>query len=125
MPRRLDPKKGLPGLFAPGRPKAADIEFLVQAKDAATAQVTPPRPRARPKKPVAVEVAPAPIALAPSPPPTPLPTPPPPRIPDYLLLAPPFRAVPTLRREPDPIRLVEIPSFVHCGVSWIVSLCRG
>ena len=159
MPRRLDPKKGLPGLFAPGRPKTADMELFVdargsaprspsvQAKDAAVAQEsraperrelatergrarpptgsgataleTPPRPRARPRKLAAVTPAPAPPAPAPCllPEPTPLP--------DYLLLAPPFRAVPALRTEPEPVRLAEVPSFIRCGMSWIVSLCRS
>ncbi len=129
MPRRLDPKKGLPGLFAPGRPKTADMELFVDArgsaprspsvpaKDAAVAEATPPRPRVRPKKPAAVTPAPASPVACLVPEPTPLP--------DYLLLAPPFRAVPALRPEPEPIRLAEVPSFLRCGMSWLVSLCRG
>ena len=38
MPRRLDPAKGLPGLFARGRAKGEELSFLVQA---------PPAPKAR------------------------------------------------------------------------------
>ena len=130
MPRRLDPRKGLPGLFTPGRPKAADMSFFVDArapgspvvppKDGAVAEETPPRPRVRPKK--TAPIAPMPVTPAPL---TPVPSVVAQPTPDYLLLAPPFRAVPWLRPEPEPVRLAEIPSFVRCGVSWIISLCRS
>jgi hypothetical protein len=108
MPRRLDPKKGLPGLFAPGRPKAAEMSFLVEA--------TPPRPRKRAPK---AEPAPAPIA-----PPTPVPAAAPLPIPDYIALAPAFRAVPMLPPEPVPIRLSEIPALLSCALGWALSAFR-
>ena len=110
MPRRLDPKKGLPGLFAPGRPKAAEMAFLVEAPRApASAVETPPTPRKR--KPRAVE------ALAPARQPVA-------EVPDYIRNAPPFHAVRTLPAEREPLRLAEIPGFVACSVSWIVSALR-
>ena len=99
MPRRLDPTKGLPGLFAPGRPKAQEMSFLVAEK--------PVRPK-RTRK-AAVEPVPDPVS-APAP------------VPDYILSAPPFRAVPTLAPRPEPLRLAEIPGLVSCAVGWIASL---
>jgi hypothetical protein len=102
MPRRLDPKKGLPGLFAPGRPKTQEMAFLVKEKPPARA------PRARAARPVPV---PAP-ASAPSP------------VPDYIRLAPPFRAVP-VRQARDPLTLQEIPSLLACALDWLGSAFRN
>jgi len=106
MPRRLDPRKGLPGLFAPGSPKAADMAFLVQGGVSGTAEETPPKAKSRPK---ARKLPPPRSKSAEAP------------LPDYLRLAPPFRAVPTLKPEPEPIRLAEIPSFISCAVGWLAS----
>ncbi|HZU98368.1 MAG TPA: hypothetical protein VFF73_16800 [Planctomycetota bacterium] len=99
MPRRLDPTKGLPGLFAPGRPKTQEMSFLVAEK--------PARPK-RTRKAVVEPPVPAPVP-----------------VPDYILLAPPFRAVPVAPPRPEPLRLGEIPALVSCAVGWIASLLRS
>ena len=123
MPRRLDPKKGLPGLFAPGRPKAADMAFLVEE--------TPPKPSPRPRKTVRPERGPEgpeskgvpavstpPPAPPATPPPPPAPRPAPPPLPAWATSAPqpPFT--------PPPLSIFEIPSLVRCAAEWIFSAVR-
>ncbi len=115
MPRRLDPKKGLPGLFSPGRPKAAEMTFLVDAPP-------PPRRARKPVSPVVIAPAPTPVAIVPEPVPvTIVPEP----VPAYIALAPAFRAVPVLAPEPERLRLAEVPALVRCVVGWVASLVRA
>jgi hypothetical protein len=118
MPRRLDPRNGLPGLFAPGRPKAADMAFLVEAP-AASAVESPPAARKRPPRkakaaplPAAPEDVLAAPAVAPA---SPAP------LPDHLRLAPAFRSVPLAPPSPEPLRLAEVPGLLACAASWLAS----
>ena len=105
MPRRLDPKKGMPGLFAPGRPKAKEMQFLVEAPKAGAAVETPPRPAPRP--------SPAPAKRGAATP-----------VPDYIKLAPPHRAVPVLPEPPAPLALRELPGLIGCAAGWLVAALR-
>jgi hypothetical protein len=109
MPRRLDPRKGLPGLFSPGRPKAEDMAFLVESPRAPAAAVETP-PRALSRRPAKKKrPAPAPAA-SPAP------------VPDYIRDAPAFRTVPVLPDAPEPFRLPELPSLVSGALGFFASL---
>jgi hypothetical protein len=71
MPKRLDPEKGLPGLFSPSRAKSSDMTFLVRspggkrsARAKKPAPEKPTRARRRPARPPLGAKAPPVVATS-------------------------------------------------------------
>jgi hypothetical protein len=127
MPRRLDPKNGLPGLFERGRSKSEDMAFLVKGEPKTPA----PRAKARGAKrraPVlsvgatetqtASESAAPPIVLE-----APLPVAVDLELAGILTQAAPPRRVPVPRD--DALAWSELPDLVACAFGWAGHALRG
>lgn len=123
MPRRLDPKKGLPGLFERGRSKSEDMAFLSPGKAA-------PRTRAKKPKPPIMSVpaatgtetaseSAAPMIVLEARPRDPSPPAPTadPELAYVLAHAAPPRRVP-VAPQLEPLTLRELPALAACAFDW-------
>jgi hypothetical protein len=95
----------MPGLFAPGRSKKADMAFLVQTAAPAPALVAEKKPRARRK---VTEVSPPPA--------------PPEELKKETYGASPPRRVPVAPPAPERLSWAEVPGLALCTFGWVRSL---